>query len=102
MMRTDNLRSMTPSARVNAKRASADARFAETLPVCADVNLYAPVQLTTVSGVVAGHRLRRAVANGLDSRAANTHVIEVAGHRPGAATLQPLVGRCRSDRIGTT
>src|SRR5436305_2387861 len=70
------------------------------LRVRADVDLDAAVQLATVGRAVRGARLRLAVADGVDARAADAEGFEVVGHGAGPALGEALVVRVAADRVG--
>src|SRR6266536_3083876 len=79
--RTDVLRIMTKLYAIPGRAAARDGRL---LRVRADVNLDAAVQLAAVGRAVRGARLRLAVADGVDARAAHAEGLEVVADGAGA------------------
>src|SRR5258706_12885625 len=107
--RIDALRIMSepPVASLYAKRAPrcrAPFRIALTCLrlVRADVDLDAPVQLAAVGGAVRRPRSRFTEADGVDARVAHAEVLDVIGHRVGAAFGKALVVGGRAGRVGVT
>src|SRR5438552_13732812 len=88
----------------NGRRALlSEAPFAGLLRrVGPDVNLHAPVELTSAGRVVGGAGLRLAVADRVDARAADAELLEVSGHAVRAPFREPLVIRRGADRVGVS
>src|ERR1051326_272326 len=76
------------------------ARGGGLLRVRADVDLDAAVELAGVRGAGGRARLRFAVADGVEARAADAEVFEIAADRAGAALGEALVVRVAADRVG--
>src|SRR5437868_410574 len=88
--RTDVLRIMTELYDIPGRVAARDGGL---LRVRADVDLDAAVQLAAVGRAVRGARLRFAVADGVDARAADAEGFEIVGHGAGPALGETLVVR---------
>src|SRR4029077_16767927 len=67
-----------------------------------NLDLDTAVELAPFRGVVRGARLRFAISDGLEARAANAKILEIVGYRPRTAFGQPLVVCGGTDRVGVT